>query len=137
MGVRRLEDLMAYQLAVQLKLQVYDIVGRSPGAKRDWRYRDQLFAAVSSVEANIAEGWRRFAPAEMSQFLRYAMGSVEETRRRLVDGAHRGHFSHDACEPAVILARRCGGALARLWKSLQTSPYRSPPKGIGRNGRKH
>jgi four helix bundle protein len=56
MGVKRLEDLIAFQQAVAFKREVYAIVTRHPAADRSFRYRDQLFGAASGVESNIAEG---------------------------------------------------------------------------------
>ncbi len=61
MGVKKLEDLVAYQLAVEARKAVYALVRKHARADQDFRYRDQLFDAAASVEANIAEGWRRYA----------------------------------------------------------------------------
>jgi four helix bundle protein len=118
MGVKRLEDLIAFKEAVAFKVEVYALVRRSAGADRDFRYRDQLFDAASSVEANMAEGWRRFGAMDMIRFLRYATGSLEEARVRLLDGADRGYFSPEACESALTHAARCGAATTNLIKSL-------------------
>ena len=122
MSVRRLEDLVAYQLAVRFKLKVYHLVRSHPAARRDYRYCAQLQDAASSVEANIAEGWRRFAAKDMSVFLRYALGSLEETKSRLQDGVHRGYFTVSECSEALELGNRCGAATMGLWKSLK--PFR-------------
>ena len=46
MGVKRLEDLVAYQLALEFKKRVYALVRENPEAFRDYRYRSQLFEAV-------------------------------------------------------------------------------------------
>ena len=40
---------------------------------------DQLFRAVSSIGANIAEGYSRRSPADRSRFYAYAFGSARET----------------------------------------------------------
>jgi len=119
MGVKRMDDLVAFKEAVAFKVEVYAIVRRSALAERDFRYRDQLFDAASSVEANIAEGWRRFGAAELVRFLRYATGSLEEARVRLLDGVDRGYFTRGVCEPALTHAARCGAATTNLIKSLQ------------------
>ena len=117
--VQRLEDLIAFQQAVEFKREVYRIVRQHPSAERNWRYRDQLCDAASSVEANIAEGWRRFPPADMVRFLRYALGSLEEARVRLLDGVERGYFAANVCERAQRHAKRCSAATAGLIKSLE------------------
>ena len=118
-GVKRLDDLVAFKEAVAFKVEVYAIVRRSALAERDYRYRDQLFDAASSVEANIAEGWRRFGAADLVRFLRYATGSLEEARVRLLDGVDRGYFTRGVCEPGLTHAARCGAATTNLIKSLQ------------------
>jgi four helix bundle protein len=123
MGARTLDELVAYQLAVQFKQAVYDLVRFHPGAARDLRYRSQLFEAASGVSANIAEGWKRFQPREMAVFLRYGLASLEEARDRLLDGERRGHFNRQASQPALTLAGRCGAATMALLKSLKHSPY--------------
>lgn len=119
MGVKRLEDLVAFKEAGAFKLEVYAIVRSHPAADRDWRYRDQLFDSASSVEANMAEGWRRFGAADMIRFLRYAAGSLDEARARLLDGVARGYFNRDTCDAALLHAARCGAATTNLIKSLR------------------
>lgn len=130
MGIDRLEDLQAFQLAVQLKLEIYRLVRRRSEASRDWRYRDQLFDAALGGESNIAEGWRRYAAGEMCQFLRYALASLAETDRRLRDGVDRGYFSSGDISMAASLCDRSIDATTNLWKNLQ--PFiRRKKKGAG------
>ncbi len=119
MGIGRLEDLQAFQLAVQLKLEIYRLVRTHSEAGQDWRYRDQLFDAALGGESNIAEGWRRHKAGEMCQFLRFALASLEETGRRLRDGVDRGYWSSESTQVALTLCDRSIGATTNLWKSLQ------------------
>ena len=77
MGVKRLEDPVAFLLAVEFKRGVYRVVRASPDAWADVRYRAQVFNAARSVEANIAEGWKRFSAGDMPRFFRIALGSLE------------------------------------------------------------
>ena len=78
MGVKRLEDLVAFQLAVEFKLEVYRLIRESPAARRDFRFRAQLSDASASVEACLAEGWHRYVAGEFVTFLRYARASLAE-----------------------------------------------------------
>jgi len=119
MGVHRLEDLDAFQLAVQFKRGVYELVDANPRARADWRFRDQLFDAALGGESNIAEGWRRHGASEMAQFLRYALASLAEADRRLRDGVDRNYFTLSEIQPSLTLASRAIGATTNLWKSLQ------------------
>ena len=106
MGVKRLEDLVAFKLAVEFKLAVYSLVRDHRNAYLDFRWRSQLFEAAADVESDIAEGWRRFRKRELCQFFRYALASLEEAKRRLIDGVHRGHYSQSSAEPVLVLGRR-------------------------------
>jgi four helix bundle protein len=124
-AVRKLDDLVAFQLAADFKRRVYQLVREHPAAQRDFRYCGQLFDAASSVEANIAEGWRRFVAREMCQFLRYSLASLEEAKRRVIDGIHRGYFTDEDCRDVLTLGDRCGAATMALWHSLQ--PFAGRP----------
>jgi four helix bundle protein len=118
MGVKRLEDLDAFNLAVEFKLAVYSLVRRHREAYSDLRWRSQLYEAAVAVESDIAEGWRRFRKREICQFFRYALASLEEAKRRLIDGVSRGHYSQASAEPVLVLGRRCGAATMGFMKSL-------------------
>ena len=79
MGVKRLEDLIAFKLAVEFKRGVYRIVKKSADA----------------------------------------LGSLEETKRRLKDGIDRGYFTAAECADVLELGNRCGAATMALAKSLR------------------
>jgi four helix bundle protein len=119
MGVQRLEDLAAFQLAVDFKLEVYRLIRESPGARGDWRFRAQLSDAASSVESCITEGWHRYRAGAMIPFLVYSRASLAEAERWLQDGVHRGYFTAGAIANALTTAGRCGAAITNLRKSLE------------------
>ena len=119
MGVQRLEDLRAFQAAIEMKLAVYALVHDHRPAGDDARFRTQLFDAAASVEMNIAEGWRRHNAGEFSQFLRYSRASLEEAERWIRDGIARRHYSIADAQRALDLANTCGRLTMALWKSLQ------------------
>ena len=119
MGVRTLRELLVYRLSVEFKGKVYALVNGNHAASRDLRYRDQLFDAVLSVSANIAEGFGRRTTRDFSLFLSYARGSVNEAITRLEDGVHRGYFDTAQPAEALDLGRRTATAIAALQRSLQ------------------
>ena len=126
MGVKTVEELIAFQLAREFKLETYRITRESPEACRDLKFKSQLFEAASGVESCIAEGFGRWLASEFAQFLRYAVASLAESEVRLRDGVDRGHFTADTVAPAHLLAKRCRTATLRLFKSLE--PYRRGSK---------
>jgi four helix bundle protein len=112
MGVKRVEDLVVFQLAVEFKLEIYRLLDtcRTP---MDFRYQSQLRSAASDIEANLNEGFTRNVSGEFFQFVRYARASLAEAQRRLQDGVHRHYFGEADCRPALAIAKRCGDAATR------------------------
>ena len=53
------------------------LLGKNPLARS---MADQLFRAVSSISANIAEGYSRSTGRDRARFLEYALGSTREAR---------------------------------------------------------
>jgi len=119
MGVKRVEDLVAFQRAVAFKEGLYALVPPDSSGCRDWKWRAQLFEAALGVDSNIAEGWARRGAAQICVFLDYAHGSLDEARKRLDDGVSRGHYSAEQCAPLIVHERICGKAIRRLKASLQ------------------
>jgi four helix bundle protein len=138
MGVQRVEDLQAYQLAREFKLEVYRLLERNLNTRRSYSYVDQLCDALSSGEGNIAEGFGRWHASEMRQFLRYAIGSLEEALRRLRDGIDRGYFTEADCAHALALGERAVKCTTALWKSLApfAGGHRPPKRRRRRNTRR-
>jgi four helix bundle protein len=124
MGVKRIEDLIAWQLAVEFKGEVHRLIAGSKLAQRDFLFVTQLCNALVGTESNTVEGFHRNRTREFAQFLRYARSSHAEAETRLKDGIARGYFKHADCEKALHLAKRCGQALLRLLQSLE--PFMGP-----------
>ena len=132
MPVRRVEDLVAFQLAVEFKLEVYRILKTCRNVN-DFKYEGQLRGAAGDIEADLAEGFSRNVPGEFAQFVRYARGSLAEARQRLRDGIDRGYFSESDCHEALDLGQRCAHVTQNLFKSLEPFLKRNRAK-MGRVG---
>jgi four helix bundle protein len=146
MGVRRYQDLVAWQLADQFEEEIHRLVLASDGATRDRRFTDQILEASSSVPSCIAEGFLRYWRRDFARFLDFALASIGEAERRLRTGVRRRHFTDADCEPALRLGKRCLTATVRLKQSLLTdrpgpghrsspskTPRRRPPTGTAEN----
>lgn len=81
-GVRRFEDLIAWQKARALTNVTYKLTSRGPFL-RDYGLRDQLRRSSVSVMSNIAEGFERAGRSEFHQFLSMAKASCAEFRSQL------------------------------------------------------
>ena len=119
MGIRRAEESDAWKLAHAFTLEVYRIVRASADANRDYRFRDQIFDAASSGQANIEEGFHRFSAGEIVQFLSYARASVNEALGRLADGVDRQYYPREEIARALELGARAAGAIAAWQRSLK------------------
>ena len=117
MGVRRYQDLVAWQLADELKGRVYELTDTSP-ARRDFSFCDQIKSSASSAPANIAEGFGHYRHPEFARHVRIAKGSIIETHNHLGDGVDRRHWSREQAIPLQELADRAAGASTRLLQYL-------------------
>ena len=117
MVARRYQDLIAWQTAEGFKAELLRIVLASTRACADFDYKHQLFAAATSVPANIAEGFLRKSPGDFHRFLRISLGSLAEAEVRLRDGIALGYFTEQNCALAFRYGRRCAVASTRLAKT--------------------
>ena len=104
-------ELVAWQLAFELNERIQKLLQAGPASK-DFKFRDQLADSARSAPRNIAEGYGRFNPTEIAQFVDYARASLDETENHLRDGVASSYFSAEAAGPLILLLVRCRKALA-------------------------
>lgn len=79
MRIEKFEDIIAWQKARTLSLQVYELFS----ASKDYGFKDQIQRASVSIMNNIAEGFERKGDKEFKHFLFIAKGSCGEVRSML------------------------------------------------------
>ena len=104
-GVRRYEDLEAWQIADELKREVYALT-ETGSASKDFKFRDQIRDSAASSTKDIAEGFGRFSPGDNARFVEISVSSTMETKDSLKDGVDRGHFTPARVARAQELAER-------------------------------
>lgn len=72
--------MAAYRLALFLSDVAWADVTKLTGDSRTRSLADQLFRAVGSTSANLAEGYSRGTGRDRARFYEYALGSARETR---------------------------------------------------------
>jgi four helix bundle protein len=117
-GVRDFRDLVAWQLARELKCEVLAFTATLPAA-RDFRYVGDIRASSASAPANIAEGFGRFGPLEFARFLAIARASLQETQNHLIDGCDRVYLDQRLFERLWNLAKAAERATTHLMRSKQ------------------
>jgi four helix bundle protein len=77
-----------YRLALFAGDLAWRDVSRLAQDKRTVSLSDQLYRAVGSVGANIAEGYSRRSGKDQARFYEYSLGSARETRGWYYQGRH-------------------------------------------------
>ena len=117
-------ELVAWQLAKQLKQFIYDLT-RKPDVRADRRFCEEAIEAARSATRNIAEGFGRYDRKEFAQFLKIALASEFETRDNILDAEMLGYLSRADAQLGLQLSRRAITAATRLRLYLLTNPDKS------------
>ena len=118
------EDIVAWQLAVALRDQVFAITAVAD-MQRHRSFCDQIRRSSSSTPANIAEGFRRYKPRDFARYLRIALGSLGETQNHLQHAKTQRYISGEEFSSLWTLSSRAIGACSRLRSYLATCPDRN------------
>ena len=115
-GVKRFEELISWQLAVQLCDCVFEMTAAGPAAG-DLDFRHQIRAAAASAPALIAEGFARWTPGEFARYLRMARGELAEVQNHLHFAGRHHYCDPDTLEKVETLARRTQAATTALLRT--------------------
>ena len=124
MGIRRHEDILAWQLGQELSQRLAEVLSRS-AARRDRNYCSEVQEAADAISANIAEGFDRYRLPGFRYFLEIANGSLGETFTRLRQGFARGFFTEHEFNELLVLCTRTRKLLAPLITSVEAQSNRS------------
>jgi four helix bundle protein len=92
--VTNYKELEVWKRSVALTTELYKLTSQFPDTER-YGLTSQIRRAVTSIPANIAEGWGRGSTGEYVQFLTVARGSLMEVETHLIV-ARNLHFLSDA-----------------------------------------
>ena len=77
------ENIIAWQKAHQFVLTVYRITQSFP-IEEVYGLTSQFRRAAVSIEANIAEGYKKLSKADKLRFMNISQGSIEECRDYII-----------------------------------------------------
>ncbi|MGE0863777.1 MAG: four helix bundle protein [Vicinamibacterales bacterium] len=127
MGVKTFNELAAWQRADELRTFVQEVTAR-PDVARDRRFCEQCKAAARSAPNNIAEGFGRYHHKEFAQFVRVALGSLQEVRDQMAE-AYKLRYITEAemlgVETTIKRAVASCTGLERYLRSTTAPPSRS------------
>ena len=116
MKIDRFEDIMAWQKAKELTVEIYRLFLES----KDFGFKDQIQRASLSIMNNIAEGFERQTNNELKHFLFIAKGSCGEVRSMLILAKEIQKVPHDKLEELHILSEEISKMLSAFIKTLKT-----------------
>ncbi|MBR1652403.1 MAG: four helix bundle protein [Alloprevotella sp.] len=91
------ENIIAWQKAHALALLVYQITRKFPEDEK-YGLTSQFRRAAVSIEANIAEGYKKISKPDKLRFFNIAQGSLEECRDYHLLSRGLGFINHDDFE---------------------------------------
>lgn len=124
---KRLEDLVVWQLACQLRdlIQTQMIV-KGP-VRSDPELCGQIHDSSASVARNVAEGYGRYYPRENAYYVRIAKASLLETQNHLLDGQNRNFWTEALFRRAWRLSCRATKAIVPYLLYLESCDGKIPP----------
>ena len=120
--IRRFEDIDAWKKARKLSRRIYRITSAGDFEK-DFRFRDQIRAAVISAMSNVAEGFERDGKKEFLQFLSIAKGSVGEVRSQLYVALDIGYIDSEKFDELYQLTLEISRLLSGFIRYLRETPH--------------
>ena len=117
MQVQSHRDLVVWQKAMDLVVQVYGLSARFPKAEA-YRLTDQITRASASVPANIAEGHARATSKDYAHFLAIARGSLVETETLLMLAVRLEYLTEEEAKPSLSLVTEVSKMLTAIRKRL-------------------
>ena len=121
-GARHYKELVAWQLADQLRIETFKLTRRDAFA-RDFKHQRQAEDAVDSVCRNIAEGFG-CDHIEFARFLEISRRSLNELLDCLDSAQLKGYVSSEEVIAIRALARREFPALSNLIAYLRRTGNR-------------
>jgi len=124
LALHKYEDLIVWQKAMELVVEVYKIVKLLPNEEM-YALSDQMRRAAISIPSNIAEGQERNSTKDFIRFLNIAKGSKGELETHLLLCVRLQYLAQPQIEAAHGLLVEIGKMLNALIQSL--SAKLSPP----------
>ena len=125
MGWKHFNEIVAWQLAEQVKLRVYAFLDR-PRVRAKYAFCDDMVRAARSGPSNIAEGFGRFGNKVFANYARIAKASLVEVLNHFVDARDQRLLTRDEFLLEEHQIRKALKATVGLIRHLESTP--DPPR---------
>jgi four helix bundle protein len=92
MKIKKFEDLLVWQKAVELTVDLYACMEKV----NDFGFKNQIQRASLSISNNLAEGFERGSDRDFKRFLFIAQGSCSEVKSMLYVGVRLKYIRTDS-----------------------------------------
>ena len=123
--MKSVEDLKAWQTAMDLIVEVYKITKKFPKEEM-YGLTSQLRRAAVSIAANIAEGFGRFTYADKANKYVIARGECGEVHTLLQVALRTGMTQQETLRQSFSLVEMTGKLLSVLIQASKENPNRIP-----------
>ena len=116
--VRSYQDLIAWQKAMDLVIEIYEVSHQFP-REEIFALTSQLRRAAVSIPSNIAEGQGRSSRKEFLYFLGNAKGSLSEVETQVLIARKLNYIDDEVSNSLLNLSAEVGRILNGLLTSLR------------------
>jgi four helix bundle protein len=120
LGIRNYKDLIVWQKAMDLVIEVYKIIKLLPDDEI-YALSNQMKRAAVSIPSNIAEGQERNTTKDYINYLYIARGSKSELETQLLICVRLNYLSENNIEIAQNLLTEIGKMLNSLIQKLDAA----------------
>lgn len=120
MAVFRFEDIIAWQKAQDLAVEIY----LTYKELKEYSFKDQIFRATVSISNNIAEGFDRSSNADFARFLYVSLGSCSEVKSMLYLSERLDFISSEKAEDLIVKTQEISKIITGLIKALEERDYK-------------
>jgi len=128
-GIKRFEEIQAWQKAREMVREVYGLCRENPLGK-DFGLRDQICRASVSAMSNIAEGFAKGSNRDFAHFLDIARGSAIEVQSLLYVALDVRHIGDEDFRRLYRLAEDTISLVAGFTAYLRKTPSNAQPIGM-------
>lgn len=118
MNYKRFEELPCWQKARELCQAVFELINRGE-FKKDFTFRNQIWASAGSAMDNIAEGFDDGSTRQFIRFLGYAQRSSSEVQSQLYRALDCKYIVQDQFDMVYELASECRKQIKGFRKYLR------------------
>ena len=119
MGAKSYKDFIVWQKAIDLSVEIYNLIKLLPKTET-YGLSDQMRRAVVSIPSNIAEGQGRNSTKEFVYFLGIARGSQKELETQIYICTRLEYFTEEEALTALNLCEEVGKMLNSLITKIQS-----------------